>query len=114
MPALKALFSPRALREATSRYKKSSTSRSGDGAGATHAGGSRLGSIFTKSRGQEKIEGSGRVDTAVAETESRVWKSRTYPAKGIEVRTEFEMSDRRKDKDAEASSQECIVLRPDV
>lgn len=108
VPALKALFTPRVIREATSRYKKSSGSHNGGG-----GGGSRLG-IFSKNRGQEKIEGSGHVDATIPEAGPQSWNMATYPSKGIEVRTEFEMSDRRQGKDSEASSQECIVLRPDV
>ncbi|KAH6686655.1 integral membrane protein [Plectosphaerella plurivora] len=110
VPALKALFTPRVIREATSRYKKSSGSHNGGGRGG---GSSRLG-IFSKNRGREKIEGSGHVDTAIGEAGPQAWNMETYPSKGIEVRTDFDMSDRRQGKDSETSSQECIVVRPDV
>lgn len=115
VPALKALFTPRVIKEATSRYKKSSGSHNGGGVGGRGGGSSRLG-IFSKNRGQEKIEGSGHVDTAIGEAGPQAWNMTTYPSKhqGIEVRTEFDMSDRRQGKDSETSSQECIVLRPDV
>lgn len=103
VPALKALFSPQVIGEATSRLKKSS------GTGSAIA--SRYG-MFSRNHGQEKIEGSEQVDTTAVKADPQAWETGLFPTRGIEVRTEFEMSDRRRDKDSEASSQEGIVLRP--
>ncbi|KEY73883.1 hypothetical protein S7711_06093 [Stachybotrys chartarum IBT 7711] len=104
VPALKPLFTPHVIKEATSTYKKSSSARSGVAP--------RYG-MFNRALGQENIEGSGRVDIMVDDTEHGSWNMETYAPKGIEVRTDLEVSHQRRDMDSEASSQEDIFYGPD-
>jgi hypothetical protein len=104
VPALKALFSPRIIKEATSTSKKSSGTRS--------EAAPRYG-IFSRAVGQENIEGSGRVDIMVDDIEHGSWNMKTYTPKGIEVRTEWELSHQRRDVDLEARSQEGIYYGPE-
>lgn len=62
--------------------------------------------------GQERLDGSGRVDTmVVSKGEPEAWDMGTYPSRGIEVHTDFKMSAQRSDRDPEASSQEGIIVR---
>ncbi|KFA66853.1 hypothetical protein S40285_09254 [Stachybotrys chlorohalonatus IBT 40285] len=104
VPALKALFSPRVIKEVTSTYKNSNGTRRGVAP--------RYG-MFNRALGQENIEGSGRVDIMVDDIEHGSWNMETYAPKGIEVRTELEVSHQRRNVNSEVSSQEDIFYNPD-
>jgi hypothetical protein len=98
-PALKALFTPRAIKEAASRYKRSN----GTGGAASRYG------VFSSSRGRERIQEGSHADTSDVNIQANRRESLDHTFDGIKVWTEFEMTDRRLGKGSETSSQDGII-----